>query len=41
MDNITIEMKMKALNAVLKKYKISDDKIDAIKKDYYNELISE
>jgi hypothetical protein len=41
MDTITIEMKMRILNDVLKKYNISSDKIDAIKKDYYNELITE
>jgi hypothetical protein len=41
MDKITIEMKMKALSNTLKKYNISIDKIDAIKKDYYNILINE
>jgi hypothetical protein len=40
MDNITIEMKIKALNNVLKKYNISNEKMDAIKKDFYNELIN-
>ncbi len=40
MDNITIEMKIKALNKVLKKYNISDDKIESIKKEFYNELKS-
>ena len=41
MEPITIEMKMKALNVVLKKYNISTDKMEAIKNDYYNELINE
>lgn len=40
MDNITIEMKLKALDNVLKKYNISKEKFDAIKKDFYNELIN-
>ncbi len=38
MDNMTIEMKIKALHKVLKKYNISNDKIESIKKKYYNEL---
>ncbi len=38
MDHITIEMKIKTLNKVLKKYNISDDKIKSIKTEYYNEL---
>ena len=39
MEPNTIEMKIKAIENVLKKYKLSDEKIEAIKTDYYNSLI--
>ncbi len=41
MEPNTIEMKIKALSNVLKKYKLSNEKIEAIKTDYYNSLINE
>jgi hypothetical protein len=41
MEPNTIEMKIKALDNVLKKYKLSNEKIELIKKDYYNSLINE
>jgi len=34
MEPNTVEIKMKALTNVLKKYKLSNEKIEAIKKDY-------
>ena len=40
MDNITIEMKMNALHNALKKNNISNDKIELIKKEFFNELIN-
>jgi hypothetical protein len=39
MDNITIEMKMNALHNVLKKNNVPNDKMDLIKKEFFNELI--
>ena len=38
MESITIDMKIKALDNVLKKYKLSNDKIEEIKKDFFNSL---
>ena len=40
MENINIQMKINALNKVLKKHNISNDKIDSIKKDFYNSFIN-
>ena len=36
-----INIKITALNNILKKYKLSNDKIEAIKKEFYNSLINE
>jgi hypothetical protein len=40
-DITDINIKITALNNVLKKYKLSNDKIEEIKKDFYNFLINE
>jgi hypothetical protein len=40
MDNITIEMKMNALYNVLKKNNVPIDKIELIKKEFFNDLVN-
>ncbi len=40
MEQITIEMKIKALNNVLKKHKLSNEIKESIMKEYINSLIN-
>ncbi len=39
MDNPRIEKKIKALDKVLQKYNIPDDKIESIKTEFYKVLV--